>query len=264
METRTHENLKRLALAYVHALGCQAAGMEVPCPFSRYRIDVAGYQDRVVGADAQSRRCEPRTIMIECKQSRSDFLRDSEQTTRLIALRTHLDKIRESIEEHRIKQFEPQLRCDGTSLFSELDDWDFSRSRLRSYREVLRKLRRIDEKLHGETKFFLISRYRLADQLFIAAPRGLIRRSELPPGWGLLESPRRLAKVRSLDASMMSVAVPAPAHVSKPAYRARMLRNIAVAASQHLARRYFAVGDSGIVPAPQLFSTSSRSPTLTK
>jgi hypothetical protein len=235
----------------------------VACPFSRYRIDVAGYTDRIPVAQSPPQRCEPRTVIVECKQSRSDFLRDSEHAQELIALRARLDLIRQSIEENRIKHFEPQLRCNGTSLFAELEEWDFSRSRLRSYRDILRKLRRIDEKLHGQTKFFLMARYRLADRLYIAAPRGMIRRSELPPGWGLLECPPgRVRGRRSSEAPMLSISVAPPEHVPKPAYRARMLRNIAVAASNQLARHY-ELHRSEADAGPQPLITISKSPTFT-
>jgi hypothetical protein len=71
-----------------------------------------------------------------------------------------------------------------------MDDWDFTASRLPSYRAVNRRLRRIDEQLYGQTKFFLMTQYRLADRMYIAAPRGMIRPGELPSGWGLLECPR--------------------------------------------------------------------------
>ena len=263
METQSHQHLKRMALGFLFDNGCQAAAMEVSCPFSRYRIDVAGYTDRILDAESPPRRCEPRTVVIECKQSRQDFLRDSEHSQELIELRARLDVIRQSIEEHRIKQLEPQLRCDGSSLFTELDEWDFSRSRLRSYREIMRKLRRIDEKLHGQTKFFLMARYRLADQLFIAAPRGMIRRGELPPGWGLLECPRGRPKAhRSGEPPMLRISVPPSERASKPVYRTRLLRNIAVAASNQLARLHQghrSEADAG----PQLFSTISKSPTFT-
>ena len=70
--------------------------------------------------------------------------------------------MRESIQEQRIKVEEPELRLAGSSLFAELDEWDFSASRLPSYRKVLRRLGRVDEQLYGETKFFQIARWQLA------------------------------------------------------------------------------------------------------
>src|SRR5262245_19156742 len=242
METAAHHALKRLARAYLRECGCQAVATEVRCPISRYRIDVAGYLDSVVvnQATGHRQRCQPLTIVIECKQSRADFLRDAEHMARMLQLRERLDQIRRSIEENRIKSLEPQLRCSGSSLFTEMEQWDFAASRLPAYRTVLRRLRRADEKLHGQTKFFLIAHYRLADRLYVASPRGMIQPSELPPGWGLLECPPKCLSDDEpglFEASELSVAVNSPERGSKPAFRSRLLRNIAVSASWAAERR---------------------------
>jgi hypothetical protein len=101
---------------------------------------------------------------------------------------------------------------------------------LKGYREVLRKLRRIDEKLHGETKFFLIARYRLADQLYLAAPAGMIRRREVPPGWGLLVCPIKALCESAVDEGL-TIEIESPNHGARCVRRTRLLRNIAVAAS---------------------------------
>jgi hypothetical protein len=246
METKAHQRLKRIAGDFLRLRGCQILAGEVCCPISRYRIDVAGYLDTIVAGvtmdgNLVKRRCEPRTIMIECKQSREDFLRDAEQIAPLLDLREKYQGICASIQEHRIKRLEPQLRKAGTSLFAELDDWDFTASRLRGYRRVLRRLRRIDEKLHGETKFFLMARYRLADEMYLAAPSGVIKTRELPQGWGLLECDGdALRDIEEGDRSNgecgLRVAVAAPVHCARPAHRERFLRNIAAAACRASSR----------------------------
>lgn len=232
METRTHRLLKRLAVRFLRSRGVHAAAMEVTCPISNYRVDVAGWQDRFSGFS----NAEPRTIVIECKQDRSDFLRDSHQMEGLLARRRALTRIRRAIERERIPIEEPHLRANGSSLFPEMDTWDYAASRLPGYAKVLRKLRRIDEQLHGETKFHRIAHYRLADQLYVLAPRGIVRRCEVPPGWGLLECPKswfddEASRDRLDHPPLPSVAVEAPALMPLARHRDRLLRNIAVAAS---------------------------------
>jgi hypothetical protein len=232
VETTTHLHLKRLALRYLRGLGCRALATEVRCPIARYRVDVAGYLDgppahgQRTNGRRSGRRGEPATIMIECKQSRSDFLRDQREADRLIDMRDELERLRAHIEQARIKSFEPHLRRSETSLFPELDEWDFGASRLRGYRQVMRKLRRVEKQLHGETKFFMVARYRLADRLYLAAPRGMIRQRDLPHSWGLLECARRQ------PATGLHVAVEAPPQPTRSRHRVRLLRNIAVAASR--------------------------------
>jgi hypothetical protein len=137
------------------------------------------------------------TVVIECRIA-SDFA-DRERLEPLLKLREHLETVREGIELQRIRQEEPQLRRAGTSLFAELEEWDFAASRLPAYHKVLRRLRKLDEQIHGQTKFFVIARYQLADRLYVAAPRGMIRPCEWPRGWGLLECPLRCLEKTSME-----------------------------------------------------------------
>jgi hypothetical protein len=239
METLAHQNLKRLASTFLRSNGCLAYAHEVRCPISRYLVDCAGYKDR---DPAERRRCPAETILVECKQSRSDFLRDRQSADRLLALRAHLIRVQESIERERIVVEEPHLRRTGSSLFAELDDWDFAGSRLPCYRRVQRQLRRLDEQLYGETKFYLVARYQLADRLFLAAPRGMIRPCELPRGWGLLDCPPRSldqipANDRLDEPPALSIRIEGPQLQSKPEFRLRLLRNIAVAATKAATQR---------------------------
>jgi hypothetical protein len=180
--------------------------------------------------------CRPRTVLIECKQSRADFLRDRRDQNRLLAERRELDRFRRTIEEKRIKTEEPELRRVGSSLFPDLEEWEFAASRLPAYREVLRRLRRLDRLIHGQTKFCLIARYALADRLYIAAPRGMIRERELPPGWGLIEAATDVIRREDPNAdlfgeSALRITVKAPTLAARDDFRQRLLRNIAVSAS---------------------------------
>lgn len=234
METPTHLHLKHLAVGFLRSLGCRAVATEVGCPIARYRVDVAGYLDRededpAAWQPGAKRRDppDPRTVVVECKQTRGDFLRDSAERDRVLAERAELEQLRRGIEERRVKLHEPHLRRSASALFPEMEVWDFDASRLRGYRQVVRRIRRIERRLYGETKFFMIARYRLADRLYLAAPQGLIGRGELPAGWGLLELRR--------GREPLHVAVEAPSMSTRPVHRMRLLRNIAVAASRTVA-----------------------------
>jgi hypothetical protein len=244
VETDRHAVLKRLAAMFLHAQGCRAIGAEVRCPASRYRADVAGYLDRLnprrrpaappdpaapaPAAGPLVRGERPKTAIIECKQTRADFLRDTAETDRLLRERASLEARRLEFEEHRIKPAEPQLRRSGSYLFGDLEEWDFTATRLPTYRRLLASLRAVDAQLYGQTKFFLMSRYRLADYLFIMAPAGMIRRRELPVGWGLLECPPRwLARAAAgapwaadgAEPVQIRVAAPPAERPSKPEFQ---------------------------------------------
>lgn len=232
MESAAHGELKAAAVAFLFSEGCVAAAREVLCPLSRYRVDAAGYLDPLpsrprgwtpaAGSGVLQRVSHPRTVLIECKASRADFLRDAARCGPLLARRLRLDDLRRELEERYVKPLEPHLRRSGGYLFPDLEAWDFASSRVAGYRAVLRELRRVDAALYAQTKFFTVARYCLADYLYLLAPPGMIAPGELPRGWGLLEATPGVRAAR--------VAVAAEPSPATERSRQRTLRNIAVAA----------------------------------
>lgn len=263
-ETRAHQRLKQIGARFLLGAGCSAVAYEVQCPFARYRIDVAGFLDsrplasgaarreaaglvgtlwgstdegaRDIARAGRRERCEPRTAIIECKQDRADFRRDGDEKDELLRTRDRLERRLREIEDGYIKEHEPHLRDSDAFLFGEMETWNFASSRSGAYRRTLKELRGVEERLHGHTKFWLTSRYRLADRLYVLAPAGMIAPRELSAGWGLLEAPEGLINRRSFDAAEIAAAVTiartAPELGSRDQLRARLLRNIAVAATR--------------------------------
>lgn len=244
-ETTRHLQLKDLALAWLRAVGCRAVALEVSCPFHRYRFDALGWIDHAddpraiaaFGPPAGDPRA-PRAIAVECKQSRADFASDDRDPAELAKRKAYLLERRRIIEEMRVKVRETHLRDDTTSLFEELATWEFGRSRIAAYRNVLDELDLIDRKLGIDTKFAKLSKWRTADHLVVMTPAGLLRPREVPAGWGLVEvEPRALRKgfdpARDLaegDPLPCALRV-APLSLATPeARRQRLLRNLAVAA----------------------------------
>lgn len=262
MESFAHLELKRLAVAWLKRLGCQAIATEVRCPISKYRVDVAGWLDHADGDlldagglsgerpgidatlfspnDRSPRRrgpARPRTIVVECKQSRTDFTRDDRNADRLKSRLESLKRTRRRFEEDLIPRSEPHLRESGSSLFRELERWDFEGSRTTAYRRTLKTIERLERRLHGDTKFHTMPRYRLADHFYLFTPTGLLKPGELPTGWGLVECRRRELKtgagpLTELDRLPLTERVSCPSIDSPEERRHRLLRNIAVAASR--------------------------------
>lgn len=247
--------LKRLAAAYLLRHGCTAAALEVRCAIGKYRVDAAGWMDAAslgVGvnhlrrwADPQQelvfdvsreqvmrKRCEPVAIVIECKQSRGDFARDNERRARLIAERDReLERLKKL--ESIVRTSEPELRSSGTFLFDAMEEWDLNKSQGKGYKAGLARIARIEKRLHGKTKFWAMSRYRVADRMYLFAPAGLVKRDEVPLGWGLLECGEKWKKLEGMSLVELSdvpvrVAVEAPLHACPGVYRQRVLRSIAV------------------------------------
>ncbi|MFM9958796.1 MAG: hypothetical protein ACKVZJ_12040 [Phycisphaerales bacterium] len=207
-------------------------------------------------------RCEPRTVIVECKQSRADFLRDRDNLEALLKARDELEERRRRFA-GRVQEAEPHLQSTRGVLFSELGDWDLASSSNPTYRRILRELEKVDERLHGGTKFHRLARYRLADRLYLLAPAGVVKRREVPPGWGLLECSKRWGVYRKASLAELSlvevrISVEAPRHASPLRRRERLLRNIAVALTRgavvESARTAAGVGERVIIRAPRASS----------
>ncbi|MFN7020620.1 MAG: hypothetical protein ACK4WH_04730 [Phycisphaerales bacterium] len=145
-----------------------------------------------------------------------------------------MDKIRKELEEKIIRSAEPHLAATGNLLFPELETWDFGSSSLPSYRQALRRLRQIDKLIYGQTKFWTMARYALADGLLICTPPGLLRPEEVPLGWGLMEID---TVVTSASVTQMSVRAvlrrkPCSSRPMSERHRSRLVQNIAFAAAR--------------------------------
>lgn len=286
METEAHIQLKRLAAAYLIREGFGAVAMEVPGPIMRIRVDVAGYIDSTpvapgfnhltYAADAQAAlpfddaalrrprvRCDPRIVVIECKQARADLVRDIDDLAKLLDLRDRLATRRASLEAAILADGDPGLRVHHHSLFSDAPECstdpagpevggelreggmrpvttpdgthaDFSRVHNHDYRRLLARIAKVEQKIHGQTKFFRLARYHAADRLYVLTFRDLARPRELPTGWGLLECDCRASDLRKKSLAELSEVrirerAPAPDHATKSAWKHRWLRAIAMA-----------------------------------
>lgn len=216
-ETENHTRLKSLALAWAQTNGFPIAGTEVRVPKSGYRADVAAY--------APLRRvAETRTAIFECKQSRTDLLKDAhaEAATRarLVELAARRRTLEALLAEHR-----PDLRR-GEAFWPEYDSWDFSALEHRAYRGVLDELETVQRRVLRGTKFSKMFRYRCADFLYLVVEENIFAEAEVPAGWGLL--------VRAGDELRLARA---PADLDAvTAQRLALLESIAVAATRAVNR----------------------------
>lgn len=139
---------------------------------------------------------EVRTVIVECKATRADFLGDradlAEARREHARLRTRRDRIREQL----VARWEPHLRRTGETLFGETDGWNFEQSRLASVRQADRDERLAAETLRSQVKFARMAAWRLADRLYLCTPGALLKPHEVPEGWGLLEVTRGALRVR--------------------------------------------------------------------
>lgn len=152
--------------------------MEVRAPRSRFRVDVAAMRlDRMEG--------EPMIAVFECKQSRADLDRDNQRHLELQARLKALQERREKLERLLAVHY-PSLRT-SDSLFPEWATFDFSAIDHAAYRQITERIARIHRQLFGNTKFDLMTRYKLGNLHYLVTTPELLHQCEVPLGWGLLE-----------------------------------------------------------------------------
>lgn len=181
-ETVAHQNLKCLATAWAWQNGYSAVATEVRLPNSAFRADVVAY--RRAKRSLKTECAIGDTAIFECKQVRSDFLKDSyvaEATRRrFVELTQRRHTLEQLLELHL-----PSLRR-GESLFVEFDTVDLRGMKHKTYRQVLREIDIGQRRLFGKTKFDRLMRYRCANLNYLVVEPGILEPHEAPTGWGLL------------------------------------------------------------------------------
>ena len=231
-ETQAHAELKRLSISWAQANGLVVCAGEVRVPKSGYRADVA----------ACSRGVDRRTAVFECKQARSDLLKDAhaEEATRRRLL--ELTQRRQTLEQLFTTHC-PDLRR-GDALWPEFDSWDFSRLEHHGYQAVLSELETVQRCVMRGTKFSRMFRWRCADFLYLVVEDGIFAEAEIPAGWGLL--------VRGGDELRLARA-PVALNAAE-AQRLALLESIAMAAARTAAK---AVGLTWVTPAGRYRTTGN-------
>jgi len=171
-ESAQHLRLKSLALAWARAQGCVALATEVRVPRSGYRADVAAiFPDGAVAA-------------FECKQARSDWLKDAHVEEQVRRRTEELEERRRTLES-LLAVHRPDLRR-GEALWPEFDTWEAATAEHQAYRRVMAELARLRRRAEDGTKFSRLHRWRSADRLYLVFEPDLHARAELPAGWGVL------------------------------------------------------------------------------
>lgn len=181
-ETSAHQNLKYLAALWAWQNGFSAVATEVRLPKSAFRADVVAY--RRAKRSPKTECAVGDTAVFECKQARSDFLKDSYVTEATRRRLLELNERRQTLE-RLLKLHLPSLRR-GESLFAEFDAVDLRGMEHKTYRRVLREMDISQRRLFGKTKFDRLTRYRCANLNYLVVEPGILEVHEVPTGWGLL------------------------------------------------------------------------------
>ncbi|PTY05309.1 hypothetical protein DB346_01705 [Verrucomicrobia bacterium LW23] len=196
-ETAAHRSLKTLAAHWARDNGLTIAAAEVSFPYARFRADLAAYRPyykvpmhlrggvpALIAPDDDASPGIGLTAVFECKQARSDLLKDAHDHTRTAdRLKTLVE--RKSRLEALLKVHCPHL-AHGDSLFPEYDSYHLEVLEHKTYAMLLRKIRETQSALSFKTKFSKMMSYRLAHMHYLVMEPGIIKPHETPLGWGLL------------------------------------------------------------------------------
>jgi hypothetical protein len=258
VETRAHKLGKLVAMRALRDAGCAAVAAEVRCPIARFRADAAGYLDAkpkrfaagvavgvagvgdpavaAAGLAGVIERGElPRTVIVEVKVSRADYLRDAASAAELAARLDGLLQRRAELAGDLAAAAAERDAAGATRsmLFEELEPWERT-SGLSVCGPLLdAAIAKLERERATALKLATLCRYHLASYLIMLTPPGLLSAGELAPGWGLVEFDPE-ADARS-DGAMV-VRLPPRLHGPTELHRQRLLRNIAAAASAAMLR----------------------------
>jgi hypothetical protein len=229
-ETPAHASLKKLAIQWAQQHAYTICGVEIRLPHSNYRCDVAAYRPEskklpIPGSTRLVRQpVMGTTAVFECKQARSDFIKDSHRTAETAERLRALDARRKTLE-RLLGMHLPSLRK-GESLFPEYDAIDISGYEHKTYRKVLREISVLQARLYGKTKFDKVTRYQCANLCYLVVEDGILEQHEVPLRWGLL--------VREGDLLMLKRS-PVWQEVPEPT-RLELLQKVAMVGTRRLKR----------------------------
>ena len=123
-------------------------------------------------------------VVFECKQVRSDLVRDNKRRRQLTERLKTLDSRRAKLEQ-LLQLHLPHLR-NGECLFPEFDSYRLREHQHAGYEKLVRTIRIFKRGVVRGTKFDRLLSYRLANLHYLVADENLVETHEVPLGWGLL------------------------------------------------------------------------------
>jgi hypothetical protein len=187
-ETIHHSHLKTLALAWAQEQGLFIAAPEVSFPHRRFRVDVAACCPvRKVPSRQPSSHVTSilkAAAVFECKQVRSDLIRDNKRRKETAERLKNLESRRLRLE-NLLHLHLPHL-ANGETLFPEFDTYRLREHQHAGYGRLIRHIRIAQRGISTGTKFDRLLSYHMANLHYLVAEDALVDSSELPLGWGLL------------------------------------------------------------------------------
>ncbi|MGL4854239.1 MAG: hypothetical protein ACRC37_03180 [Lentisphaeria bacterium] len=162
----------------------QMLAINVPTRIKKFKSDIACAWSMAQRKGGARILLPERTMIIECRNSIEECSTEIGRSSQMIESINDLVQEMEVLKE-QIMQEEPHLKTEG-ALFDEFAEWDFDKSDNYRYRQLTTKVSEIKQALYSGTYFECLHRARLADQMYLAVPAGMVMPEHVAGGWGLL------------------------------------------------------------------------------
>ncbi len=177
----TPQNLKRVALAFLSALCPDGLSMNVPTRVKRLCADAAAFWS-MPGEKKGSLRIY-RTAIVETR-TEADVGIECANRAELKSL-LDIAKMERDTLEGEIRRTEPDLK-DESTLFSEFEFWNYSRSTNPAYKECLKRIDGLEYALYHGSRSDHMRAAKVASELYLMVPAGTVSAKEVADSWGLI------------------------------------------------------------------------------
>jgi hypothetical protein len=177
-------DIRRAVMAWLAKFIPYSVGVMVPTRISKYRASIAASWSKAVSKKGRKTLYPYKTAIIEIRTVKNSCAAECGKKDGLNSILA-AEKARKAQLEANIRKNEPELKLTDT-LFSDIEAWDYSKSGNKNYFKCCRKIKELERNINNGSRFERIRQALLADYLYLAVPRGLVKKENIADGWGLL------------------------------------------------------------------------------
>lgn len=173
------KNLKRAAVAFLAELGADAIATDVPTRGTRYCVDAAAFWL----TNNKGSRSVCRTALAEIRTAQEIKIECANHADKLFMLRAARLECEEI--KTQIRKNEPELR-DGSTLFSEFEQWNYAASKNPAYKECMQRIHKLEYTIYHTSKLSRFNSAQIASELYLIVPADAVQQEDIPENWGLV------------------------------------------------------------------------------
>lgn len=178
------KDLRRGVIAWLLKSKPSGLGYTVSTRIIKYKAGIAAFWSKSETKKGKKTLFPFKTTIIEIRSKHDDCVTECGNNDDIKDLLLK-EKEKKTELEAQIRTSEPELKLTD-NLFSEIESWDFCRTKNKAYSKCCLKIEKFERILNKGSRFERIRQSLLADYLYLAVPSGMVTPQELADGWGLL------------------------------------------------------------------------------